>query len=57
MVSFWDRTEDRREGSHAVFLCEGTLSEEELLKAAAEAFPKKWEQLVAAGGLEIGERT
>lgn len=40
IISFWDRTGDSRHQSNSSFLVEGNVPQEQLWKAAREAFPK-----------------
>lgn len=41
-VSFWDRSVDRRDGSHSTYLIEGVFPKDEALDLARRAFPRVW---------------
>lgn len=45
MLACWDRAEDPRHGSVAVFLADAPMPIEALEAAARSAFPRKWAQL------------
>ena len=56
VVCCWDRTEDRRGGCNAAFAAPVATTGEAVLEAAAVTFPRKWQQLLEAGGVTIHER-
>ena len=44
----WDRSEDRRLGSKAVFVAEGDQDAEAMKRIAAEHFPQAWARIAGA---------
>ena len=44
LVSFWDRSVDKRGGCNSNFILEGTLTAAEALEAAKAAFPRIWQR-------------
>lgn len=56
LLHFWDRTVDRRPGSHSIFLVEGgPHSGDVMMQRAERAFPKVLTRIIAAGPIEIVE--
>lgn len=47
-IGAYDRTEDRRFGSVAVFVAEGEHGEEQMKRIAAEHFPAVWARITGA---------
>lgn len=45
ILSFWDRSGDKRFGSHSTFIEEGTLTFNEMLADAKIKFPKVFERI------------
>lgn len=41
-LSFWDRTVDKRGGSHSTYIANKTLNYDEMVDLAKKTFPKRW---------------
>lgn len=53
IISWWDRSEDLRRGSNAVFFVRGYCQWAEALARAAEAFPREITRMRASYGLGL----
>ena len=53
VLAWWDRTEDRRYGSNAALVAEGTLTAAEIIERGRMAFPTVWRRIEAAGGVRL----
>lgn len=49
VISFWDRSVDRRGGSHSTFVLPPGLTFDEAVEQARAAFPAIWRRLDATG--------
>jgi hypothetical protein len=50
MLSFWDRSMDKRFGSNGNFIIEGTHTFAEACRLASEAWPASWRRITTQPG-------
>jgi len=57
VVAWWDRSEDDRHGSNAVFLAPGEHAFEAMLDLARKAFPREMERMEKAYAIRPSSTT